>query len=340
MSTSEMSANQMSAFEFIDNLDEFDNDSFIKSDKEELDKMDICKHKYNFYKIDYKIGEDIRDKHHDYGDYGLLELKFEELAKKIFKFPKRLRGEGVPYEKYHNNYLKKFQLVNKDILEYIIKKYNINKKYIDDFYKDIHNNFNKDGLNGTKASNEYVYIFIKDYYGDILINKYTMAKFVVFSKIVDHIMRANFRWYNIAMNYPLCYIKTMISFNVDEDGPDELSSIIDFIFIKHFHKHDAFRKLYIPLRIEEMKLYYFVDPTQEKDDFHEYDENGHLKYTFPDFCKEHCLPWMHYIDYLDLDEKETKKRFKKDNYLDYYKTLKHSLFKYVHIICRCNIFDK
>ena len=88
-----------------------------------------------------------------------------------------------------------------------------------------------------------------------------------------------------------------------------------------------------------MKLYYFVDPTQEKDDFHEYDENGYLKYTFSDFCKDHCLPWMHYIDYLDLDEKETKKRFKKDNYLDYYKTLKHSLFKDVHIICRCNIFD-
>ena len=84
MSTSEMSANQMSAFEFIDNLDEFDNDSFIKSDKENLDKMDICKHKYNFYKIDYKIGEDIRDKHHDYGNYGLLELTFEEITKKIF----------------------------------------------------------------------------------------------------------------------------------------------------------------------------------------------------------------------------------------------------------------
>lgn len=61
MSTSEMSANQMSVFDFIDNLDEFDNYSFIKSDKEELDEMDICKHKYNLTQklTNIKLSEEI-----------------------------------------------------------------------------------------------------------------------------------------------------------------------------------------------------------------------------------------------------------------------------------------
>lgn len=94
------------------------------------------------------------------------------------------------------------------------------------------------------------------------------------------------------------------------------------------------------MRIEEMKFYYFVDVTQEKDDFQEYKENGCLKYSFSDFCKKHCLPWIHYIDYLYLEEKKTKKRFKKDHYLDYYKTTTHCFFEDAHIYYECNIFNK
>lgn len=327
----------MSALEIINNLDEIEFDSLNKCNIKNLDETDI----YNFYKIDYKFNKEIKDKYIGYGDYGLLKIKFEEIAKKIFKFPEIIINEDeyIPYEKHHNNYIKEFQTLNKDVLEYIIKKYNINKKFIDHFYKNIHNNFNVDGMNSTKASNNYVYIFIKDYYSDILINKYTMAKFTVFYKIVEHILRANFRWYNIALKYPICYKKTLISFNVNEDGPDELSSVVDFIFTQHFHKYDEFRKLYIPMRIEEMKIYYFVDITQEKDDFKEYDKYGCLKYTFSDFCKKHCLPWINYIRYIDLDENKTKKRFETDNYLNYYKLLMHSTFENVHINYECNILD-
>ena len=127
-----MSVLEMSAFEIIDNIDEFDYDSFIKSDMEKMDKIEICKYKYNFYKIDYKFNEEIMKKHVRYGDYDLLELKFDEIIKKIFKFPKGTYEDeeeeddcedefinNISYEKRHNSYLEEFQTINKDVLDYI-----------------------------------------------------------------------------------------------------------------------------------------------------------------------------------------------------------------------------
>lgn len=292
----------MSAFEIIDNIDSLD------------------------YKID-------REKYieYDFNDYNMIHAKYGEIYDQIFKIP-----YNKDEEKY-GSHCKALQEINKDVLEYIVKKYNINKEFIDKFYSEIHEYSEISHIN-----NDYIYIFIKNsLFGDLLINKYTMARFIISVKIVENILKANFDWYNKAINnndddnsfYKLI---TFDMFNIHE--PSILAGIIDFIFIKHFYRIRYFRQNYVIRRIQAMSSYKFEDQTLCRDDEKEYDDHGQLIDSFKIYCYEQCQPWISYEDYIDLNEEKTKEKFIKYDYLSCYESTTEDLF-FNPIFYECNIVD-
>lgn len=287
----------MSVFEIIDNLD----------------------------KLDYKFNKE-KYTSYEYNDIDLVSYKYDEIVDQIFKKPS--------YEESHinncYNYKLAFQEKNKEVLEYIIKKYNINKEFIDKFYNKFYEEAEKFDVNY-----DYIYLFIKHSFGDLLINKYTMARFTILVKIVEKILKANFKWYNDALSGSNDLNK-VISFNTSK-SENILTEIIDYIFTKHFNWNRIFRKYYVFKRIEDVTDYDFEDQTQYRDCFKEYDDNGYLTYTFPDYCSDNCLPWSRYIDYVGLNEEETKKAFIDYNYLKYYESVED--FFDEHIYYECNIID-
>lgn len=292
----------MSAFEIIDNLDNLD----YKFDKE----------KYIGY---------------EYDDYDIINNKYSEIEDQIFKS----LSFKESYVNNRYNYKLAFQKKNKDVLEYIIKKYNINKEFIDKFYIEFIKASEKFNI-----SYDYIYLFLKNSFGDLLINKYTMARFTILVKIIENILKANFKWYKSACNLTTsvtCNIYEITTFDIFKYYPNVFSDIIDFIFIKRFNQFRNFRKYYLLRRIEELNKIYFEDQTQDKVYESEYKGISLLKITFSEYCNIKCLPWIKYKEYINLDEEETKKRFIKDKYLDYYKSIKDNF--YDNIYYECNIVN-
>ena len=288
----------MSAFEIIDNLDNLD----YKFDKE----------KYIGY---------------EYDDYDIINNKYSEIEDQIFK-PLSFK-ESYVNNRY--NYKLAFQKKNKDVLEYIIKKYNINKEFVDEFYNEF-----IDAAEKFNTCYDYVYLIIKNSFGDLLINKYTMAEFTISTEIVENILKANFKWYNSVIS-GAGGLRNVECFDIFKHSPSKLSEIIDFIFIRHLNWHRYFRKYYIFRRIEEMCDFEFEDQTQEKDFVMDYDRQGHLQNTFSEYCDENCLPWTWYNNYVDLDEDKTKKGFIDDDYLEFYKSVKNLFDNPIYY--ECNIID-
>ena len=276
----------------------------------------------NLNKINYIFDQTNKDK---YDDYELIEEKYNEIVKQIFKSP------SYKDEKKYGHKIKAFQETNKDVLNYIIKKYNINKDFIDNFYMDSYCD-----VETYNASNEYIYLFIKDDFGDLLINKYTMAHFIILIEIVENILKANFKWYKKALESEVPNLVDLECFDIFKHGIETLAGIMDFIFIKHFNIHRRFRKNYLIRRIDRMTDYDFEDRTQKRDSWVEYDHDGQLHYTFSDFCFDNCLPWSEYYDYAILHDGRYKKRIIEDYYLEYYESVKTTYFE-SPIFYECNI---
>ena len=300
----------MSAIEIIDNLD-----------------------RINYMFNDEK--EDIIEYDHEYLD--LIKEKYYSIKNQIFREPTEEEIEKYKHNnKYHKAYLKAFQEINKEILGYIVKKYSIDKYFIDEFYNDI-----SDDWNCSKASNEYIYLFIKDSFGDLLINKYTMAKFTVLSEIVRNIIEKNLYWYSKAKNDDFISLNKIISFEtLDCQYKDELLNLIDYTLIRDFHDCRPFRKYYVARRIEQMTDYDFKDQTQCNDYYHDHYKYANIcidDYTFTDYCGDNDGLWSLYNDYAHLDKEEAKESFDVDFYLDSYKTTKTTSNE--PIFYECNIFD-
>lgn len=269
----------------------------------------------NLNKINYIFNQKNKDK---YDDYELVEEKYNEIVKQIFKSP------SYEDKKKYGHWIKAFQEINKDILNYIIKKYNINKDFIDNFYMK-----SCCDVESYHASNNYIYLFIKDDFGDLLINKYTMAHFIILIEIVENILKANFKWYKKALESEIPNLVDLECFDIFKHGMETLAGIMDFIFIKHFNIHRRFRKNYVIRRIDCMTDYDFEDRTQYKDSWVEYNNyNGNLLYTFSDFCSDNCLPWSEYYDYAVLYDGKHKKRIIDNDYLEYYETVKTTYFEH------------
>lgn len=284
----------------------------------------------NIDNLDYKFKE---EKHTDYehDDYQKISDKYHEIVNKIFKTPSDKEIYKYYYEdNYTAAYLEAFQETNKEILNYIIKKYEINREFINEFYEDFQvcsETFN--------ITYDYIYLFIKDSFGDLLINKYTMAKFTILSRIVENIFKANFEWYVSTINCGIIYMNEILFFNMFKYDSSELTNIIDFLFIRHFNRYPQFRKYYVTKRIEQTTDYDFVDLTQYTESLHDY--KSCYENSFYAFYRDICDPWMQYYEYYKLDDEETKDRFINDDYLEYYKSTRTT--KDEPIFFECNIIN-
>ncbi len=233
-------------------------------------------------------------------------------------------------DNYNIAYTKAFQEINKEILDYIVEKYEINREFINNFYEDFQS------LGETyHITYDYIYLFIKDSFGDLLINKYTMAKFIILSEIVENILEANFEWYVSTINCGIIHMNKIIGFDIFNYDFNELTSVIDFLFIKNFNRYESFRKYYLFRRIEQLTDYKFIDQShyiESLDDYKSCNEK-----SFYSFYRDNCIPWMQYYEYYELDEDETKERFIDDDYLGYYELIKTT--RKEPLFYECNIVD-
>ncbi len=284
----------------------------------------------NLETLNYKFEEE-KNTEYKLDDYQKVSNKYREIVNKIFKSPS---DEEVDNYYYRNNYtaayLKAFQETNKEILNYIIEKYEINREFINEFYEDLQvcsETFN--------ITYDYIYLFIKDSFGDLLINKYTMAKFTVLSRIVENILRTNFEWYKSTVNCGIIYMDEILGFSIFKYDFSELTNIIDFLFIRHFNRYNPFRKYYVARRIEQMTNYDFADLTQYMDSLHDYESC--YENSFYTFYSENSDPWIQYNEYYELNEEEATERFIEDEYLDSYRSIK--TIRNEPIFYECNIID-
>ena len=217
----------------------------------------------NLDKIDYKFHEENRNGK-KYSEFELIDEKYVEFVNQIFRSPSKLFAE-----QYDDCYQLAFQEYNREILNHIIKKYKINKEFIDKFYEEI-----LDSCEKFNAKNHYIYLFLRNSFGDLLINKYTMAFFTVLVEIVENILKTNLKWYNEIVNIDgMEFIESkVVDFKIIKnlnklmtfdmylgDNPTTLTDVIDFIFIKHFNWNKYFRKYYVARRIEEVTDFVFKD---------------------------------------------------------------------------------